>query len=33
MQNNVSFDKLAVNKYRKLLFKDMGEWLLKASLP
>lgn len=33
MQNNVSFDKVAVNKYRKLLFKDMGEWLLKASLP
>jgi hypothetical protein len=33
MQNNISFDTVAVNKYRKLLFKDMGEWLLKASLP
>jgi hypothetical protein len=33
MQNNVSFDKVPINKYRKLLFKDVGEWLLKASLP
>jgi hypothetical protein len=33
MQNNVSFDKIATNKYRKLLFQDMGEWLLKESLP
>lgn len=33
MQNKVSFDKVLENKYRKLLFKDMGEWLLKASLP
>jgi len=33
MQNNVIFDKVPENKYRKLLFKDVGEWLLKASLP
>jgi hypothetical protein len=33
MQNNVSFDKVPINKYRKLLFEDIGEWLLKESLP
>jgi len=33
MQNNVSFDKVPENKYRKLLFQDIGEWLLKESLP
>jgi hypothetical protein len=33
MQNGVSFDKVPINKYRKLLFQDIGEWLLKESLP
>jgi len=31
-QNNDIFDKVLSNKYRKLLFQDMGEWLLKESL-
>jgi hypothetical protein len=33
MQNNAGFDKVPLNKYRKLLFQDIGEWLLKESLP
>jgi hypothetical protein len=31
MQNNTYFDKVQANNYRTLLFKDIGEWLLKKA--
>jgi len=33
MQNRNSFVKILANKYRKILFQDIGSWLLEESLP
>jgi len=33
MQINGDFDKVPANNYRKLIFQDIGDWLLKKGLP